>query len=546
VFELWCIDMSYYALRFLCENDAGGIVDEKWIGLCPYNGGQNSCSLTKIPCKKEGGFVWVSSKYRSMDDHSPPPAGADNDDAAAEGGAPKWDSVEFEFTVNACRLQGKHLDNIAVSHMQGFDRDGTTADPNIPGDPGGNVSHPRTLLSFLPAGGALGFSCCPDANEQTSTANAPSIFAHLSATGSRRNPGVPGLPLVYTRRPNAFGLASDDAVTVEIVVDNNTGAPLFRNLEICGDRSVMSPELGPKRLTGLFRTLSGGEGIMNPVRFDPGRTSLAFAITNAAIRAKIANIVDRQGSVNLPLSVILDDPAADVSFCELDATDKVSFDGDTLGFRRRAGGADSNRADAYYVVQQHNRPGDRLDVQLSPLDLPRVPFKITGLELVGGEFGGNNLPGFDAVELRAADPICPAQPDLSPLGLIRFVGVPDGIGEVRTGPPPTRVTLDVPDFCVGPGLPGPVYVGVVLVPGESLPGPITALGADEATHTLIGCSSFTPDGVPPASDFGYGNFMLRALIDGDGATFAFGVVRQSGPIDPDARVACLVPADPPR
>ncbi len=539
VFEFWCIDMSYYGLRFLCENDEGGIVNEKWVGLCPYEGGENKIIARKVKCKKEGGFVWISSWYESKDTNI-------NDDRADEGGRNIQDSVEFEFDVAKCTLKGKHFDANTVTNMKDWDRDGMGM-PNaeIPGDAGGAASSPRDLLNGFPAGGVLGFLCCPGGN-QTGFDNSPTMNVVLTPTGSMRFPGDMGQPLVFTRRRNASLQPTDDALTLHLLIENGTGAPLVRSLEICGDRGAVGLPPGLKRITSLFRTVGGGP-LANPVTIPSGRTILKLEAASPAAKRKIAGAVDGLGSVNLPLQVILDDPAADAARCRLESDDHTDFADDLVGLRPRAGSPDDAAADSFHIVQSPTGPGDSLHVQLSPFDMPRVPYAVTGLELVGGEFGGSFLPGFDAAELRRADPVCPAQPDLSPLGLLASFGVRDGRGEIATGPPGTIVTLDTHDVRIDPvARPENLYVLVATVPGENAEGPVTALGGDAApAHTNIGCSGFEVFGQQPSRDYGYANFMLRALLDAEGARLVpGGIARRPGPVSGEPSVSTLLEFSP--
>lgn len=537
VFEFWCIDMAFYGLRFLCENGEGGIVNEKWVGVCPYEGGENDAYGRKVNCKKGGGFVWISSWYESKDT-------GENDDAAAEGGRPKQDSVEFDFDAAKCTLRGKHFDANKVTHMKDWDRDGMGM-PNaeIPGDAGGAASSPRSLLDGFPAGGALGFSCCPGGAEQTGFENSPTMNVVLTPTGSARFPGDAGQSVVFTRRRNAAAAPSDDALTLHLLIHNGTGAPLVRRLEICGDRGAVGLPPGQKRLTSLFRPVGGGT-LPDPLTIPVGRTILRLEAGSAAARRKIADAVDRAGSVNLPLEVILDVPEADIVRCELESDDHTDFADDLVGLRPRTGAPDDAVADEFFVAQSPTALRDSMHVQLGTLDMPKVPYSVTGLELVGGEFGGAGLPGFDAGELRRADPICPAQPDLSPVGLLSSFGVVDGIGEIPTGPPGTVVTLDTHDVFVDPvARPENLFVLAVTVPGERVDGPITALGGDSSpAHTNLGCSGYELFGVQPSQDFGYANFMLRALLDGEGATLVApgGIARRPGAV---AGAPGVVPID---
>lgn len=346
-------------------------------------------------------------------------------------------------------------------------------------------------------------------------------------TGSSRFPGDSGSQVVYTNRPNAIGSVTDDNVTLTVVVDNVAGTPMSRNLSICSDQSVIDPKKGLKNSTGFFRPVGGGGGIMNPMTFPVGRTVLKFDISTRSVKSKIANIVNKR-VLNLPFEVILDDPALDVDPCRLEGVFTGDRERRLLGLRPSPGLGDDDRPDAFVVIQTPVDVGDAFNVRLSATDMPRVPYSVTGLELVAGEFGGSGLPGFDAVELRLGDPIFVGEPDMSVIGLLSAVGIADGLGSVPTGPPPTIVTMNITDRTVDPTLPsglvGDLFIVALPLPGET--SPTTALAADTTCATLLQSSSCTVSGDLPSKPAAFANFMLRVLIDGRRGTLAADGIRR--------------------
>jgi hypothetical protein len=339
------------------------------------------------------------------------------------------------------------------------------------------------------------------------------VDLNIEASGSKRFPGDRGIPVVFTTRPNASGGVTDDNITLHVVVDNNTGAPVSRRLDICADQSVINPKKGLKAITGFF-----APKILNPVSFPVGRTVLNLAVSSNSVKAKAATIVNAKTAINLPLVVDLDNGGTDPCHLEGSVSSGIDDERQIIGLRRRAGRHDDNSADAFFLAQATTAPGDSLNERHKAVDLPKVSYVVSGLQVVGGEFGGTGLPGFDAVELRQEDAVFGGSPDLTTSGLLRSCGTRDGAGSVPTGPAPTTVNCNVPDISLDATSPD-IFVLAVLLPGDSTSGAATGVGADLSPgDTILDDASVTISGQQPASSFVIGNFMLGALLNGDFGT----------------------------
>lgn len=345
-------------------------------------------------------------------------------------------------------------------------------------------------------------------------------MASLRATGSARYPGDSGSPVVYTTRANPGGAVTDDRITLTIVIDNATGGPFQRNVAVCADAAAFFPAGIPTAITRFLTPVGGGPPIVNPIVIPPGRTAIKLEVAGAVSLARTANLVSR-GPVLLPLRVLVDDPAADLSPCFIDGVANVARADQVLGLRRGPGSGDDGMAEGFLVVQIPTQPGDSIEVRYPAIDLPRVPYVASGFEVVGGDYGGAGLPGLDALELRAEDPVFTSAPDLSSGGLLRSFGTRDGVGEVPLGPPPTTAVFDFPDFVVDPttdpiAAQRNVFALGVILPGASTA--VTAIGVDYSpAATLLGDSTFLASGLLPATPLP-GNAMVRLLVDGDRAT----------------------------
>lgn len=350
------------------------------------------------------------------------------------------------------------------------------------------------------------------------------IDLRMRASGSVRFPGDSGSKAVYTTRPNAGPTVTDDNVTLTLAMDNALAMPVFRTLDVMADQSVVSPALSPKPW-GPFMTVVGAGGPTPPLVFlPPGRTVLRLETAGAATMLKLAAVINKR-PVNLPLDVYLDDPVVDVLPTVLEGAVAVDSERDVVGLRRRAGSPDDNSAEGYSVAQSPSVPGDAFNVRMRRYDLPQTAaFVVSGVEIVGGEFGGLGLPGLDAVEVRVEDPIFAGSPDQSAGGLLTAFGAVDGIGSAPLGPPPTTAVFDLPDFFVPPPAPGGL-VGDLYVCGVFLPGATsldTAIGVDRTAPTVLGDSSTTVGGALPALPNNGANYMMRLLLDGDRMTLSSG------------------------
>lgn len=342
----------------------------------------------------------------------------------------------------------------------------------------------------------------------------PPAFREGRAHGKPRFPGDEGLPVYFARRPAADAAlphrATDDVVSITIVLDNpGPLLPVVIDLSIAVDLSVIAPGKGFKEILRFFRTVGTGTPVVNPITVPDGRTILRLGIPG-----DLPARFQKRTPVNMPFVMTITDHGTGLP---------ISSRVDVLGLRKIAGIADDSSAELFVTAQPPpSQPGDAINVKHAAIDLPTTsPYRITGLELVAGEFGGAGQPGLDAVELRTEDFVFTGSPDLSPLGLLRSVGIADGIGEVPTGPPPTTVTLDLPaDLLVDPTDPGSfvgdLFVSAVQRPGESAA--FTAIGADRTIDTILPYSSATRGGVLPAIPDPQSNYMLRLLLNGEGGT----------------------------
>jgi hypothetical protein len=342
---------------------------------------------------------------------------------------------------------------------------------------------------------------------------------NIRASGSARYPGDLGIPVVYTTRTNSGLSVTDDNITLTLSIDNGTGVSAGRNLKICADQSVIDPKKGLKEITGFFRPVGGGGPIMNPLTLPVGRTILRLEVSAASVKTKAASIVNKR-VLNLPLRVLVDDPAVDTNACALDGGADVDDETQQLGLRRRPGSSDDNGIEAFFVVQAPNQPGDSLNVRYQAIDMPKVGYTTTGFEVVGGEFGGSGLPGLDAIELRTEDPVFAGDADLTAVGLVETFGAADGVGSAPLGVPPTTAVFNSGDHFIdptlNPGLVSNLYVRGLLLPGEAAT--VTAIGADTTpSDTILGDSSFTVSGLQPSTTT-LNNFAVRLLVNGDRST----------------------------
>lgn len=273
------------------------------------------------------------------------------------------------------------------------------------------------------------------------------------ASGSPRNCGTPGLPIVYSCRPNSLpnGAPSDDYLTVTIMISNSTGSSVSGNLEICADQSVIDPRRGLKSVTGYFRACSNGAPIVNPMMFPIGSTTLQYRITSKAAQTKLKNRAFALKGFNLPIRVFVDNPASDVNPCVIEG-----FPSDVgvslVGIRRSPGQAFDFDPEIELLPPVPGE-GDSFNVLTTAEELPRVPFNIVAL----GALATTTSPeaGFDAIEVRSATitegQVCP---DFTLSGLIASAGTRDGLIEVRPLAPRSG-PLSETDFPIAPVLVDP-------------------------------------------------------------------------------------------
>jgi hypothetical protein len=324
--------------------------------------------------------------------------------------------------------------------------------------------------------------------------------------GNRRFPADPGATVLYANRPNAAGTTTDDRLRLTFSVDNNTALPLPLILEFSANLTGIVPGGGILPLTRRFRPVGGGGGpIVNPISVAPGRT---------IFRLEVPAALPRRATALAPLNIPF-------TFRAVDAVSGAQYALITqdMGLRATPGEPDDAVPEAFVITRSPSSAGDALAVRYAGIDLPRsAPYRVSGVQLVGGEIGGTGLSGFDAVELRLADPVLPDTPDLSPTGLLTRVGVIDGLGDIPMGPAPWFRTLDVPDFTLDPtqtpSSPTDVYAHVLLLPGSTI-AVATALGADRAPgRTLLGNSMFSLGAAVPYTPDPAANHMIRLLIGG--------------------------------
>jgi len=324
--------------------------------------------------------------------------------------------------------------------------------------------------------------------------------------GSVRYPGDAGRPIVFARRPSATG-PTDDFVSVSVLIDNLGQDNLGKRLELYVEkiRRGSRRSEGWKQITHLFRTVVFGQEIPKPIVISPGRTLLELELPLL--------IPDRHLDL-LPRNIRFRAEVSDLEGGGL-VDDFEEFD---LGLRPFSGEPDDGSGEGLFLVQSPTRTGDALSVRFPAIDLPTTSaFTISSIQVAGGELGADELPGFDAVELRLEDPILVDAPDLSPLGLLRRVGAADGRGEIVLGPVMTELTLDIDDLVVEP-LEEPVgnlWAQVLLNPGDTVqPNLGTFLGGDGSGATLLTDSYYSSQG---SSLYGHDitqNYMIRLLLDG--------------------------------
>ncbi len=339
----------------------------------------------------------------------------------------------------------------------------------------------------------------------------PSLLElHGRMTGSSHFPADRGRPVMFARSgcnldqfrcvadPGDPGplTTTDDFITVRLTIDNNgPQASLPMNLVIEADPSPLNSTASKKDVTGLFRSLGGGPGIVNPLVFPSGRTVLTMDIRHALKRRLMRFL-----PVDVPFELRLEDPndgivAASVS--------------QNLGLRPMPGYVDNNsHSGGFGLVQSPAMTGDAIAVTFGRKWWQWGSVLLSGAEVVVGQTGTEVLPGLDAFELRREDPVFAFQPDFSPQGLIRSVGTvgdPGNADGIPGGPAPTTVRIEFPDMSLeglggsargGLGFCRPAAGLVYLNPGDTLLSG-TGVGLASGGDVSVATSSILAGGVLP-------------------------------------------------
>lgn len=326
----------------------------------------------------------------------------------------------------------------------------------------------------------------------------------LTMRGRQRFPGDPGIPVMFARRPNTGGQfpQTDDFISATLVYDNFIPAPIGREITMEVDRSSLRPGLS-YRYVPLFRYAGTTTPFGGLLVFSPGRTRIAIDVPRT-LKDPILPA--------LPLNLRFRARVWDPDFSSGYPTSVF----DVIGLRPYSGVGDDGSAESYTLVRSPGALRDAMAVRFKAVDLPRTaPYAVTGVELLGREVGGTSLAGFDAIEIRRDDIFLASTPDLTPGGLLSSFGTVDGVGEM---PAPGLSVFDLPDFAVDPA--GPRVNDLWLILYQTVGDRTTAgttLGFDTTADTLL-AESFTSFGGTTSYRAASGNFMMRLLLDGRGAT----------------------------
>ncbi len=337
-------------------------------------------------------------------------------------------------------------------------------------------------------------------------------------SGSYRYPGDRGRPVVTAVRPNPTPKPTDDFITLAIRVNNRSAAAVTRRITVCVDKTSIGGT-GTLDATTQFRTLACTPSALGTSQvFPAGVTILRTQVCTPAALNMMGPI--SASSPNVRFFVLFDDPAVDVDPCVVEGTTCVDSEIGVVGLRRRPGSLDDNRPDEYLVAQTPVQTGDSLQVRFPLLDLPKISFNVTGIEVIGGEFGSSGLLGLDAIELRREDLALPAGPDFSPAGLLRSIGTHDGVGEVPLPILGAPIVFDLFDINLSQPLSGmgDLYAVAVPLAGDFSAGVGTAIASDRTVETLLGNSSYTLSGSMLALEDRCSNYAIRILLDGDRST----------------------------
>jgi hypothetical protein len=354
---------------------------------------------------------------------------------------------------------------------------------------------------------------------------------NIRLSGSARFPGDVGIPAVYTTRKNIASPANptDDHITVSIAIDNGDGGPRDRTIRILADQSVINPASKLKDVTNLFRTISTNTPMNGNAKnvLPVGRTILKVHANSAPVKSQAAGIVNKLTAVNVPFKVLVDDFALDTDPLALDGFPAVDDEEQVLGLRRRAGTHDNDNNGAvtgylnytFFTVQSPNAAGDSMNQRNPAIDMPKVPYDVSGFQLVGLDGDGAGQ-GLDSIELRTEDPVFSGEPDLTAVGLLTSAGTTDGAPDGLTfAATAGKVVFDAGNEFIDPTV-NPALVANLFACAQFLPGEVggpTFVGAESDADTILGYSNFTVSGQHPASPF-LANWGIRILTDGDQGT----------------------------
>ncbi|MBI1850865.1 MAG: hypothetical protein HYR85_11025 [Planctomycetes bacterium] len=326
--------------------------------------------------------------------------------------------------------------------------------------------------------------------------------------GSSRFPGDLGSPIVVLRtRGTRSILPTTDKPSTTVKVDNTTPPPLTNisvQLTIQGDLTGLTPGGNLRDFSHLFRT-SDGQPI-GPPRSFPINTGQRLIV-----QAAVPGVPDRfiaLTPVNIPM------------FASMTATFGAQMpdrEVGVLGLRPNPGTHDDNQTDAFVRPRAATRTGDALAVRFRAYDFWNSgAFRISGIEVVGHQLGGN---GLDALEVRKQDAILTDSPDLSPNGRLGFVGTLDGIAELPLAAGVANrfnIVTDI-SFPFPPGIQDDIWL-IAYFPQETAAG--VEIGSDRTFATLLGDSFFTLQNAQPFVKSPQDNFQLRLLLDGEFGTIA--------------------------
>jgi hypothetical protein len=345
-----------------------------------------------------------------------------------------------------------------------------------------------------------------------------SLTVHLQMHGSPQRLGDAGQPIWFLRGDSERTI-TDDYISASIVIDNDSGAIIAnQHLSLLVDLSAVRPDLGLKNVASVFRIvahprLSLASG--NPYTYPTGRTHLEASIP-ISMPPRFAALLPLQVPFILRSGPITN-PGA---FQKLDV----------LGMRAYRGAVDSGTASVAYIAQATTVTNDALATRF-PLDrlFPKVgvnprdtwgtgtpvqQIRVTAIEVEAATNGGAG--GFDAVQLRRADPVIANAADQSPQGLLGGAGQPgDHVVDVPVPVSPNGYIchpvrlVQSPRITVSHG--EDVWILSYPFPGDTTAGG-TFVCADLQSSTYLGQSFFCVAGAQPYTRSDTANFMQRLLF----------------------------------